>query len=145
MNQRMETIIAAGGDATGSSGTATYSIGQIFYTYNGLSSIYNVAQGIQHEEFDKAPIKPEIVKPLLEISIFPNPTSDFVNLNMKGVELANGQQSYQLYDIQGRLLKQGIIDQNEIQVSLNNLRRSIYILRIYDNKEVVKTFKILKR
>ena len=44
----METINASGADATGSSGTVTYSIGQVFYTYIG-QTVYNVAQGIQHE------------------------------------------------------------------------------------------------
>ena len=42
-------INAAGANATGSSGSVTYSIGQVFYTYIG-QSIYNVAQGIQHAE-----------------------------------------------------------------------------------------------
>ena len=45
----MGTINASGSNASGSSGTVTYSIGQVFYTYIG-ESVYNVAQGIQHEE-----------------------------------------------------------------------------------------------
>jgi hypothetical protein len=48
-NNIMGTINATGSNATGSSGTVTYSIGQVFYTYIG-QSVYNVAQGIQHEE-----------------------------------------------------------------------------------------------
>lgn len=45
----MGTINASGNNATGSSGTVTYSIGQVFYTYIG-ETVYSVAQGIQHEE-----------------------------------------------------------------------------------------------
>ena len=45
-NNIMETINTSGANATGSSGTVTYSIGQVFYTYIG-QSVYNVAQGIQ--------------------------------------------------------------------------------------------------
>lgn len=45
----MATINATGNNATGSSGTVSYSIGQVFYTYIG-ESVYNVAQGIQHEQ-----------------------------------------------------------------------------------------------
>jgi hypothetical protein len=51
----MGTIITSGSDAVGSSGTVTYSIGQVFYTYIG-QSVYNVAQGIQHEEVNLASV-----------------------------------------------------------------------------------------
>jgi trimeric autotransporter adhesin len=50
-NDIMETINTAGSNSTGSSGSVTYSIGQVFYTYIG-ESVYNVAQGIQHEQVD---------------------------------------------------------------------------------------------
>lgn len=42
----MQTINATGNDAIGSSGTVTYSIGQVFYTYI-WGPVYNVTQGIQ--------------------------------------------------------------------------------------------------
>lgn len=42
----MQTINTTGNDAIGSSGTVTYSIGQVFYTYI-WGPVYNVAQGIQ--------------------------------------------------------------------------------------------------
>ncbi|WP_396186171.1 T9SS sorting signal type C domain-containing protein [Flavobacterium sp.] len=45
----MESINASGNNATDSSGSVSYSIGQVFYTYIG-QSVYNVAQGIQHNE-----------------------------------------------------------------------------------------------
>jgi trimeric autotransporter adhesin len=51
----METINASGNNATGSSGSVSYSIGQVFYTYIG-QSIYDVAQGIQHSEVNSPSI-----------------------------------------------------------------------------------------
>ncbi|WP_170141388.1 T9SS type A sorting domain-containing protein [Flavobacterium aquicola] len=141
----METIITSGSNAIGSSGTVTYSIGQIFYTYIG-ESVYNVAQGIQHQEIKETLGTPEIIEPKTEIVIFPNPTADFVNVNMKGIEADDNQKrTYQLYDIQGRLLKQNTINQTETQISLNGLSPSIYMLRVNINNKVSKTFKILKK
>ncbi|WP_348825400.1 T9SS type A sorting domain-containing protein [Flavobacterium aestuarii] len=140
----METIIASGNNATGSSGTVTYSIGQVFYTYIG-ESIYNVAQGIQHQEASENLGTPDNIEPKAEIIIYPNPTSDFVNVNMKGLELEKGTQSYQLYDIQGRLLKQNKISQDETQINLSGLTPSLYMLRVNINNKVSKTFKILKK
>lgn len=143
-NNIMGTINSSGNDATGSSGTVAYSIGQVFYTYIGVS-VYNVAQGIQHEEKKETLDTIEEVKPKIDISVYPNPTTDFVNINIEGFELGNELGTYQLYDFQGRLLKQNTIEENETQVSLNNLRSSIYILRVYVDKKVLKTFKIIKK
>ncbi len=141
----METINASGANATGSSGTVTYSIGQVFYTYIG-QSVYNVAQGIQHEELEKTLTTPENnVEPKTEIFIFPNPTTDYVTINMEGLEVENGPRSYQLYDIQGRILKQNTINQSETQINLTDLNSSIYLLQVSIDNKILKTFKILKR
>jgi hypothetical protein len=141
----METINTSGNNATGSSGSISYSIGQVFYTYIGDQSVYNVAQGIQHHELIKSLNVVDTIESKAEVFVFPNPTADFVNVNLKGFDLVTGQQSYQLYNLQGRLIKQNAIDQIQSQVSLNNLPPSIYILRIYVNNKVLNTFKIIKQ
>ena len=144
-NNIMGTINASGNNASGSSGTVTYSIGQVFYTYIGVS-IYNVAQGIQHEELSQdLATKQNIVETKAEITIFPNPTTDYVNINLMGFDFENGPRSYQIFDYQGRLLKQNTITQAETQIDLNDLSASIYILQVYVNNKVFKTFKILKK
>lgn len=144
-NNIMGTINTSGTNAIGSSGTVAYSIGQVFYTYIG-QSVYNVAQGIQHEELEKTLTTPEnSIEPKTEIFIFPNPTTDFVTVNMEGLEFNNEQRSYQLYDMQGRLLKQNTINHSETQINLTDLSSSIYILQVYSNNKVLKTFKILKK
>jgi len=123
----------------------TYSIGQVFYTYIG-ESVYDVAQGIQQEELSQTLDTTEnSIEPKAEIFIFPNPTIDYVTVNMEGFEFETGPRSYQLYDLQGRLLKQNTINQNETQIDLNDLSSSIYILQVYANNKILKTFKILKK
>ena len=79
------------------------------------------------------------------IFIFPNPTTDFVIVNMEGDEFENGLDSYQLYDLQGRLIKQNIINQNETKIDLNDLSPSLYLLQVYTNNRILKTFKIIKQ
>lgn len=140
----METIITSGSNATSSSGSVTYSIGQVFYTYMG-ESVYTVAQGVQQQETDENLGTPEVENPKTEIFVYPNPTTDFVNINTEGFELDNRQQSYRLYDIQGRLLQQNKIEQTQTQVSLNNLSSSLYLLVIYVDNKLLQTFKILKK
>ncbi|SHH04566.1 Por secretion system C-terminal sorting domain-containing protein [Flavobacterium defluvii] len=145
INDTMETIIPSGSNASGSSGSVTYSIGQVFYTYIGLQADYIVAQGIQQQESDKNLGTPEVEEPKTEIFVFPNPAADFVNVSMKGYELESENRSFKLYDIQGRLIKQNKINQDDTQVSLNNLSPSIYILVVYVDNHILKSFKILKK
>lgn len=144
-NSIMGTINSSGNDASGRSGSVTYSIGQVFYTYIG-SSVYNVAQGIQHKESSESlSTSDNTVEPPIEIFVFPNPTTDYVTLNMEGLENENEPQSYQLYDLQGRLLIQNTIKQTETQINLSQLNSSIYLLQVYSNNKVLKTFKIIKK
>jgi len=138
----METIIASGSNATSSSGTVNYSIGQLFYMYVG-ESVYNVAQGVQHPEI--IDIKNNSIETKKEIVVFNNPKANYVTLNMEGFELEYGQYSYQIYDLRGRILKENIINLSETQINLNGFITSIYLLRVYDNNKVLKTFKIIKQ
>jgi len=140
----METIVTSGNSASGSSGTVTYSIGQVFYTYIGEGPVFSVAQGIQHQEKSGNLDIPEVDEPAkAQMFVYPNPTTDFVTI-MNSLESEDGQRSYRLYDIQARLLRQNTINQEETQVSLNNLSPSIYILVVYVNNKILKSFKIIK-
>jgi len=144
-NNIMGTINTSGANAISGSGTVAYSIGQVFYTYIG-QSVFNVAQGVQHEDLEETLSRQKnSVEPKAEIFIFPNPTTDYVTINMEGFKLENTPGSYQLYDTQGRILKVNTINQTETQINLNDLSSSIYILQVYFNNKVLKTFKILKK
>ena len=70
-NYFMEAIITSGSDASGNSGNVSYSIGQVFFTYIAQKSVYNLAQGIQHQELAEASIKPEDIEAIPQIFIFP--------------------------------------------------------------------------
>lgn len=146
-NEIMGNVNASGSTATGSTGTVAYSIGQIFYTSIGITD-YNVAQGIQQQ--DKASASslagPVVIEEsTTSIVVFPNPTTDLVNISMKGLDFGKDQRSYTLYDNQGRLLQQDLIHQEETPVYLTNFSSSLYILQVFENGAVLKTFKILKK
>lgn len=141
-SSNMKTLNAGGGDATSSSGSIAYSIGQVFYTYIG-ESVYNVAQGIQHKESEEN--DDNTVVSDTEIILYPNPTTDFVTIKMSGFDFENKEGSYQLYDIQGRLIKQSEITQTTTESDLSYLSSSTYILRVLFDGEIQETFKVLKK
>ena len=139
----MGNIITSGNNAEGSSGSVAYSIGQVFYTYVG-ESVYELAQGVQQNETATTLIVPTNVDPIAEIVIFPNPTTDYVSINMTGVVLDKTQSSYQLYDMQGRMLKQCSIKTQETQINVSDLSSAVYLLQVVVDNDHTKTFKIVK-
>jgi hypothetical protein len=78
--QAQESVNASGGDATGTSGTVAYSVGQVVYTSN-TGSTGSVAQGVQQSyEIFMVGIKETELN--ISLSVFPNPTSDNLTLQI---------------------------------------------------------------
>jgi hypothetical protein len=140
--QAQNSISASGGNASGSGGTVSYSVGQVVYTkYTGTNG--SVAQGVQQPyEISVVTEIAEAKDISLEIEVYPNPATDFFKLRIKNYEVENLR--YQLYDINGSLLKDNKVEGNETRISMQNLLPSVYFLKVTDNNKVIKTFKIIK-
>lgn len=136
-----QTIAASGGNATGSGGTSSYSIGQLSYS-STTGATGSVNQGVQ-QPFEIVTLGnddfPEIQ---LTMSVYPNPTTAFVNLNIPNYALENVQ--YQLFDINGKQILSQRVTTSETQIQMENLASGIYLINILDNNQVLKTFKIIK-
>jgi hypothetical protein len=140
--QAQNTIPATGGNATGAGGTSSYTVGQVVYnTYTGTNG--SVAQGVQ-QPFEISVVTgiEEALGISLEIMVYPNPTTDFITLKIENYELRNLR--YQLYDINARLLQDNKIVSNKTSIVMQNLKPSMYFLKVTDRNKVVKTFKIIK-
>lgn len=61
------------------------------------------------------------------ISVFPNPASQSIQLKGDGISFANA--SYQLTNINGRVVKQGILESDSIDIS--GLGKGIYLLSLH--------------
>ena len=140
--QAQESANASGGDATGSGGTVAYSIGQVVYTTNTGSS-GSVAQGVQHayEIFSVGVHETELN---ISLSLFPNPTAD--NLTLQISDYNNEKLSYQLYDMQGKLLTNAQVTAQQTQINTASLPSATYFIHVVnqENKKV-QSFKIIKK
>lgn len=134
--------VASGGNATGSGGSSSYSVGQVVYT-NAVGSTGSTNQGVQQpiEIFTLGTNDfPEIT---LTMSVYPNPTTAGINLSITNYNSENI--SYQLFDLNGRSIQTNKIVEKETQISLDNLSNAIYLLTVSDNNKSLKTFKIIKK
>lgn len=138
-----ETIPASGGNASGSAGTISYTVGQVVYTTN-TGTNGSVAQGVQQPYEISVVSGVEQVKDINLIFLaFPNPTTNFLTLKVENYD--NKNFSYQIYDINGKLLENKKLTGNENTISMANFIPATYFLKIPDNNKEVKTFKIIKK
>ena len=140
--QAQESVNAAGGNATGSGGTVSYTIGQIDYTcYEGNGG--SVSQGVQQFDEISKFLTDTIPSINLEMVVYPNPTRDLVNLKIENYE--SDFLSYALFDMRGRQIAANNITQSETQIQMKNLASAIYLLTIRDKNKLLKTFKVIKK
>ena len=137
-----EAILATGGEASGSGGSVSYSVGQVLYTTN-TGTNGSVAEGVQQPYEISVVVGIEQAKDInLICTAYPNPTTDLLTLE---VEIADNENLfYQLYEIKGKLLVSKRLIDNKTTISMANLAPAAYFLKITDNQKVVKTFKIIK-
>jgi len=139
--QAQEAVITVGSDATGSAGTVAYSIGQIVYTTNtGINGI--VAQGVQQPYVISIVLGIEHNSIQLYFTVYPNPTINFLTLNLGNADLST--LSFQLYDLSGKLIESRKIVSNTETIRMENLPSALYFLRVTNNSDELKTFKIIK-
>lgn len=80
------------------------------------------------------------VKGKAEISVYPNPVTDLLNLKSSKVNII----SIEIYDINGKLIMNQMINANEKELNVSELVSGAYILRIKHDKGI-ESVRILKK
>jgi opacity protein-like surface antigen len=137
-----ESVNASGGNATGSGGTISYSVGQVAYTSNS-SNTGSVAQGVQHA-YEIFTLGVEETALNISLTAFPNPTME--NLTLQITDFNNEKLSYQLYDMQGKQLIQGEVIANKTEINTSSLPPATYFINVVNQEnKTVQSFKIVKK
>ena len=141
--QAQTSVNATGTNASGSGGTVSYCVGQVVYTTNtGASG--SVAQGVQ-QPFEISVVTgiEEAKDIFLNVSAYPNPTTDYLELKVENLQLS--ELSYKLYDISGKVYQNKEIGNSITKIEMQNLPQGIYFIKVIDTKnKEFKTFKIIK-
>jgi len=136
-----EHTMASGGNASGSGGTVSYSIGQIDYVEaSGSGGFAN--QGVQQpiEIYSLGVDENNNIE--LTTMMYPNPTTNFVTLSITN-ELASDL-SYHLSDLNGRIIKSDVVRSNQTTISMEELQAATYFLVVANNQSPLKIFKLIK-
>ena len=136
--------VASGGDANGSGGSASYSIGQVAYETNSGSN-GNSNQGVQQPfEIFVTLANPEFLSDLTSITLLPNPAIKTVVLSVSDLHNFEGY-FYNLTEITGKIIEKGNIYSKETSLDVSSLPQACYFLNVFQNNKAIKSFKLLKK
>jgi hypothetical protein len=141
MKLNAQELITTGGDYF-SNGTFSMSstIGEtVVETFPGNDN--TLTQGFQQSKLNFYVID-EPLETNLIISVFPNPVKENLTINIE-----NSLQkmfSYKVYGTLGKLIMEGISNNNLTEVSFQYLPPALYLLKIFVDEENIRGFSILK-
>ena len=138
-----EATTTSGGEASGNGGTASYTVGQVFYTTHKGTNGNSIAQGVQQPyEISVVTGIPEAKDINLSVSAYPNPTTDYLTVKVKNYKTDNLQ--YWVFDINGKLLQTVKTTGQETKIETENLVNGTYFVKVIESEKEIKIFKIIK-
>jgi|SRR6056297_254314 len=141
-----ETTLPAGGDMGSNAASASYSIGQVFFTPIVGSSSQRALQGVQqpYEWFEIETSLPQ-ARAGVSIRLFPNPSTDWVYVEQ--TEGHNKNYRALLYDGLGKIIKELKIQSQQEVISVGQLPEGLYYLKVIHeaSPSQFQTFKIVKK
>lgn len=136
-----QSIHASGGDANGTGGSASFSIGQVAYTASS-SGTGSVSQGVQHA-YAVNPLGLNKTEGKIVFSVFPNPAQDVLSLQLNDDQVDG--YTFEFVNALGQLLKRGQIAAQNTIIPMTHLpAASYYVYLLNSNKETVQSFQIIK-
>lgn len=136
------STVPSGGEATGTGGTVSYSVGQVGYV-SDVGATGSVGAGVQQPFEISIVTGAEFTDVTLNLSAYPNPITDYVILEIGDSEITGLQ--FELLDINGKLLQKDDLSAQTTEIGMRDLSNATYLLKVSDRTKIVKTFRIIKR
>lgn len=133
-------VVTSGGNASSAAGSVSYTIGQVDYIA-ATGATGNINLGVQQPFEIYGPLEVISIEGLT-IEIYPNPTQDFVYIELDNSKLDNGRML--LYDINGRLIKGNFITNKKSEINITELAAGNYYLEISSSDLKICSYKIIK-
>jgi hypothetical protein len=133
-----QEVIASQGDSYSTpQGNVNFTIGEVVIN-TGTDGVNDITQGFHQTNWNFLGI--EDYSPDYYITIFPNPSSDLLNIQTNSFENVE----YTLYDAQGKLVFHSTLTDKLTQVTVNELAPGNYSLTLNNKGQKLKTFKLTK-
>lgn len=135
-----ERTLSSGGEASGSSGNVSYSIGLVDYSHMDGSQ-NSVTEGLQQPyELFSLGIEND---PSTEFQVYPNPFQDLLIIKqttLEGVDILG-----QIFDATGQLVWEGTLNHTNTTIDLKTLAPASYHLQLTPSGLTTRTYQLIKQ
>ena len=132
-----DVVSTQGESYSNGSGIIDLTIGEVIVN-TGTDGINYITQGFHQTNWDFVEVQDFF--PSYEAIIFPNPTSDILTLITSVFENV----TYTFYDAQGKLIFQDKLSAEQTSIQVSQLPTGSYSLNLSNEKQNLKTFKLIK-
>lgn len=132
-----EVISSQGETYFNANGSMDFTVGEVVIN-TGTNGTNDLTQGFHQTNWNLVGV--EDFAPNYEVTIFPNPTQDVLNIKSSRFDHV----TYTLYDAQGKLVMQNILSAEQTPIQVSQLAPGAYSLSINDQKGQLKNFKLIK-
>ena len=130
-------IVTAGGDASSSIGSVSYSIGQIDFQYTS-SADYSISEGVQQTYSFDTTLSIDDVQYDFQLSIWPNPSAD--EMNMEYTTSYELPLSLTVTDVKGAIVANMSVTQGQYSFNVNTWAAGTYYISL-SNGEAINIIK----
>jgi hypothetical protein len=132
-----EVVSTQGDSYSNSTGSIDFTIGEV--VINTVTDGTNdLTQGFHQTNWNFVGLEDH--SPSYEATIFPNPTSEVLNIKTSMFENV----TYALYDAQGKLVMQDILSAEQTPIQVGQLAPGSYSLTLNNETHNLKIFKLIK-
>ena len=141
--QAQESVNVSGSTVLGNNGSVSYSVGQVFFqSFSGNEG--SVEEGVQQPfEIFVIPGVEDTSDINLLVTAYPNPTADYLTLSFGNIGFSD--LSYQLVDLNGKLIKTEKITENFKNIAMGHLVSETYFVKVIQGNKKLKTCKIIEK
>ena len=134
------SVNASGGGTSNTSGSISYSIGQVAYQSVSNTS-GSVSQGVQYA-FEISTLSLEENALNLSLMAYPNPTQDLLSLRVGNYN--QEKLAYKLVDLEGKVISEAAMHSEETTIDMKQLPVATYFVEVHNDAKKVHVFKIIK-
>ena len=139
-------IVPVGGDAQGSSGSVSYTVGQIaVQTSANSNGSVSVVEGVQQPYEITTVGVDEYPQIVLNAVVYPNPTDNIAQLRLNGFEIPAGGLRAILHDGNGKQLQTLTATDDLTTFQIGHYATGTYYLELRNGQRVLKTFKVVRK
>ena len=132
-----EVVSTQGDSYSNTSANINFTIGEVVIN-TGTNGTNELTQGFHQTNWNFVGM--EDYSPGFEASVFPNPTSEVLNIRTSSFENVR----YTLYNAQGKLLIQDILSAEQTPIQVGQLAPGSYSIILNNQTQNLKTFKLIK-